>query len=287
MLTASQFAWGCCAAGDYPPPLPKRGPQYGPDPVCCLCGGETSGVGWHRKDGIAPTSTDMPSMACYASQTVCQACVATMQSSGWAQYVAAHPDRGLKAAFDQKEGKAQRAWNWLYSHHLFVAPDQHECPDRARWRDILANPPQPPFLAILTTSGKKQLIFKSRVAHSRDLFPLQFEDESMLIAPGDFVEALTDFDRLYQLGFSKDSILTGDYHNKTLLDVGISRWREAEGQARAWRAMNPQLWAVCHYVAQRPDGWESPTRMDYAPLPALPAPILSPHPPTSKQPSLF
>lgn len=182
-LTASQFAWACCTAGDYPPPIPRKGPHYGPDAVCCLCGGDTGGVGWHRKDGISSTSTDMPSMACYASQTVCQACVATMQSAGWAQYVAAHPERGLKAVFDQKEGKAQRQWNWLYSHHLFTWPNHHECPDRARWRDILANPPEPPFLAILTTSGKKQLIFKSRIAHSRDIFSLQFEDEQIPHSP--------------------------------------------------------------------------------------------------------
>ena len=54
MMTASQFAWRCCAAGDYPPPIPKRGERYGPDAICCLCGGATGGVGWHRKDGIAP-----------------------------------------------------------------------------------------------------------------------------------------------------------------------------------------------------------------------------------------
>ncbi len=48
-LTASQFAWRCCDAGAYPPPPPKRGEQYGPDLVCCLCGGDTGGIGWPRK----------------------------------------------------------------------------------------------------------------------------------------------------------------------------------------------------------------------------------------------
>lgn len=228
-------------------------------------------------------------MACYASQTVCQPCVATMQSTGWAQYVAAHPDRGLKAVFDQKEGKAQRAWNWLYSHHLFVWPDHHECPDRARWREILENPPQPPFLAILTTSGKKQLIFKARIAHALTRFPLQFEDEQILIDPLRFKVALADFDRLYLLGFSKDSILTGDYHHKTLLDVGIGRWRDAEAPAIDWRKRDPQLWAVCHYVAQRPADWEAPARMDYAPPVAPIIPVAAQNQPInlSHQPSLF
>lgn len=282
MMTASQFAWRCCAAGDYPPPIPKRGERYGPDAICCLCGGATGGVGWHRKDGIAPTSTDLPSIVCPVSQTVCQACVATMQSSGWAQYVAAHPERGLKAAFDQKEGKVPRPWNWLYSHHLFTALDHHECPDRARWREILANPPKPPFLAILTTSGKKQLIFKARIAYSRDGFPLQCEEESLLIRPAEFQCVLTDFMRLYLLGFSKDSILTGHYSPKALLDCGLSRWREAEAPLIEWRRRNPQLLAVVHYVAQRPANWEPPIRLAYQGIPAT-----KPPPPRVEQPSLF
>lgn len=264
--TTPQFAWACCQAGDFPPPEPKRGPRFGPDAVCCLCGGETAGVGWHRKDAIGATFTDFTLMARLASQTVCQACTATAKSDGWFRYVAAHPERGLPSHFPQKGDTPPRGWNWLYSHHLFVWPDHHECPDRARWRQILADPPAAPFLAILTTSGKKQLVFKSRVARNRDRFPLQFEDDTILIDPRRFQAALADFDRLYRLGFSKDSILTGDYHNKTLLDVGLSRWREAEAPALAWRKRDPALWAVCHYVAQRPEGWEPPARLDYVPM---------------------
>lgn len=265
-MTPSQFAWTCCQAGAYPPPEPKRGPRFGPDAVCYLCGGATGGVGWHRKDALGASFTDIPQAAQLPSATVCQSCVATTQSAGWIQYVTAYPERGLSAYFPQKEDKAPRGWNWLYSHHLFVAPNHHECPDRARWRTILANPPEPPFLAILAVSGKKQLIFKSRIAHSRERFPLQLEDETVLIEPARFAAALADFDRLYRLGFSKDSILTGDYHNKTLLDVGLSRWREAEAPALAWRKRDPALWAVCHYVAQRPEGWEPPARLDYVPM---------------------
>jgi len=258
-MTPSQFAWSCCQAGDFPPPTPARGD------VCCLCGGDTGGAGWPRNQAIGATFTDVPNMGCPASDTVCPACAATSKTDGWQQYVAAHPARGLPAWFPAKDGKRPRGWNWLYSHHLFLWPDRHECPDRARWREILADPPPAPFLAILAVSGKKQLIFKSRVALNSQLFPLQFDDDPIMIAPDRFRIAIADFDRLYRLGFSKDSILSGEYHNKTLLDVGLSRWREAEAPAVEWRRRDPQLWAVCHYVAQRPEGWEAPARMEYAP----------------------
>jgi hypothetical protein len=287
-LTAAQFAWACCQAGDFPPPAPKRGPRFGLDAQCCLCGGATEGVGWPRKLGVSDTFTDIPGMPMPASQTVCQACVATSKSDGWGQSVAAHPERGLKATFDQKEGKAARGWNWLYSHHLFVWPDHHECPDRARWRALLANPPPPPFLAILTTSGKKQLIFKSRLAWNRDVFPLQFEDESVLVAPSQFSVALADFMRLYLLGFSKDSVLSGNYHPASLMTAGAERWREAEAPASVWRRQHPQLWAVCHYVAQRPEDWEPPQRPACSAALSIPSPANPPpSTPAPPQGSLF
>lgn len=105
MLTAPQFAWACADAGDYPPPEPRKGARYGDDVVCALCGGETQGVGWPRKLGLPDTFTDIPYMVAPASQTLCQACVATARSEGWAQYIAAHPERGLKAAFDADCGR--------------------------------------------------------------------------------------------------------------------------------------------------------------------------------------
>lgn len=287
-MSASQFAWTCCDAGDYPPPIPKRGARYGADAACYLCGGDTRGVGWHRKDALGLSFTDVAQAAQLNSATVCQECAATTQASGWVQYVTAHPERGLKPHFDAKEGKAPRAWNWLYSNHLFVGPGYHECPDRARWREILADPPAPPFLMVIAPMGKKQLIFKSRVGYDRDAFPVQMDDESIWIRPPAFRAALADFMTLYLLGFSKDSILIGEYHPAALMTVGADRWRAAEEPARRWRRGDPLLWSVCHYLAQRPDGWEAPQRT--TPLIAMPTPILAPPvpvPPPQGQVTLF
>ena len=251
MLTPSQFAWECCNAGDFPPPIPKRGPRYGADAYCYLCGGETGGVGWHLKDVIGVSFTDITQALVPQSKTMCQACTATSKSEGWAQYVAAHPDRGLPAFFPKKDGGASpRALNWLYHSHLF-ALTHHECPDRKRWREILLSPPAPPFVAVLAASGKKQLIFKAKIADSSAIFPIQFEDESPLIQPSLLTAALADFERLYALGFSKDSILSGRYHSKSLLDVGPTTWKEADEPAQKWRQFEPQLWGVCHFIASR------------------------------------
>ena len=106
-------------------------------------------------------------------------------------------------------------------------------------------------MAVMATSGKKQLIFKSRIAESDEAFPVQFEDETVVVRPDRFREALDVFETLYRLGFSKDSILTGHYHPKTLMDVGPVRWRAEESRAAPWRQQEPQLWTICHFVAQK------------------------------------
>lgn len=259
------------------PPEPKRGPRFGPDAECYLCGGDTGGAGWHLKDAIGVSFTDVTQAQMPESKTMCQSCVAISKAEGWAQYVAAHPERGLSATFPAKEGKEPRALNWLYQSHLFVSPDHHECPNRGRWRELLLCPPDPPFLAVVAVSGKKQLIFKSRIAYSRDRFPVQMEDDLVTVMPTEFAVALEDFERLYLMGFSKDSILSSDYHPKTLMDVGISRWRAAHELTIEWRRNHPDLWRLCHFVSQRPEGWTPLARESIAdqdsqkPEPQLPA----------------
>jgi len=250
-LTPPQFAWACCSAGDYPPPQPKRGPRYAECAQCYLCGGETNSIGWPKKLAIAPTFTDVSAALMPASDAICQACAATSQAEGWAQSVNAHPERGLSAFFPQKEEKPPRAWNWLYSSHLFSSPDRHECPSRARWRALLVDPPEPPFIAIIAPMGKKQLIFKGEIALDRDLFPLRVDDDLLAFDRTKYRAAITDFERLYRFGLSKDSILSGRYSPKALLEIGAQAWREAERPAREWRSKSPQLWGLCHYVAQR------------------------------------
>lgn len=255
----TQFAWACCSGGDYPPPEPKKGERYGPDSQCALCGGATDGVGWPRKLGLPDTFTEIPRLAAPASQTLCQACTATLRTEGWAHYVAQHPERGFTDTFPAREGKRPRAINWLHSCHLF-ASGHHECPDRARWRELLLHPPEPPFLAIITLSGKKPLLFKSRIAMSQTQFPVQMEDQSVWVIPVQLKAALEAFMALYLMGCSKDAILTGHYPAVALITASTARWYLVEQTARYWRRGNPSLWILCHYLAQRPDGWVLPGR---------------------------
>ncbi|MBB1074523.1 hypothetical protein HUU62_08875 [Rhodoferax sp. 4810] len=243
--SAAQFAWKCCNCGNYPPP------RVGKDSHCWLCGGETNGVGWQLKDALSNNFTDCNSAARLDSNTLCQACAATASSVGWVQYVNSHPERGLWTHFPEKEGKMVRACNWLYFSHVFSLPDYHETPTRARWRDVLSDPPLPPFLLIMAVSGKKQILFKGRISYSRESYWVQYETTRIFIQRQQFIDCLTAFELLYNAGFSKDSILTGDYHKGQLLKVGLTAWREMENAIKPYRNTVPNLLSVVHFCATR------------------------------------
>jgi hypothetical protein len=186
------------------------------------------------------------------SETVCQACVATSASKGWEQYASRYPERGLWTHFpDKGNGRPPRAFNWLYTSHLF-RPGFHETPSRSRWRDLLTDPPEPPFLMILAISGKKQLIFRGRVSQSRAAFWVQADETRVLVRPERFRDCLADFESLYHAGFSKDSIVSGDYHSGQLAKTGLSVWKLLEDAIRPWRQDDPGLMLLCHHCAQKP-----------------------------------
>jgi hypothetical protein len=235
MQPSTHFAWSVLSMGDYPPA------RVGPDADCWLCGGPTVGAGWRMEDAIPPTYTNHTLAKCPTSRTVCQPCAALGSKETWERYVASRPELGLKTG---------HAMSWRCYSHLFAVSHHHEGPTRSRWREILLDPPAPPFLVVIAESGQKHLIFRSEIAYARDYFPVQFEERSILLVRVNFTACLESFERLYNLGFSKDSILSGQYHHGQMLKVGIGLWREAEGCFAPWRR-HPHLAALAHFVAQK------------------------------------
>lgn len=237
LQTATAFAWQCLSGGACLPPG-----AFGPDAVCWLCGGETGGIGWPLRDAIADTFTNHNLARRLDSRTICQACAALAHKDTWEDYVARHPDMGLKTGCTM---------SWRCYSHIFAA-GLHACPFRQEWRRWLLEPPPPPFLFVMSTSGQKHLIFRGRVAHDRENFPLQVEDDSVLVERGTFAQCLAAFEALYASGFSKKSITTGRYHHGQLLKVGLAAWRPLEERMRPWRRLRPRYVDVCENIGWRP-----------------------------------
>lgn len=250
-MTITQWAWhDCLGMDDWLPPEPrnKKKQRFGVDADCWLCGGHvTPESGWPLKDALAPTFTDFNQAKAPWSQTVCGACVALSRSDAYGYYARS---RGMPEFFPEKEGKKPRALNWLYSSHIFGA-GLHLQPDRKAWRDILLNPPEPPFAMIMAVNGKKHVIFKGAVSSSRDQFTVQ-ADETRIFVDLDNIKALmTEFESAYNQGFSKDSLLTGQYNQAAIMSAGLSVWRGIEASMAKWRSSHPGLMQLCHFCAQK------------------------------------
>lgn len=241
MTQATRFAWGCLGSPAWEPPETKRGSRYGTDAVCWLCGLDTDGRGWPRAQAISETFTNTTLAEAPASRTVCQPCTYFSSGESWKQYAAAHPDMGLKAV---------HPLSWRSYSHVFAA-GFHACPSRAEWRQWLLAPPKPPFLFAISESGQKHTIFRAQVSYSDDAYSVQIEEDAVWVERAAFSGCLQAFELLYNLGFSKDSIVSGDYHPAQLLRVGPRVWREAELAITPWRQRHPHLMRLAHFCARR------------------------------------
>lgn len=242
--TPTQFCWEILRLGDFPPPVPRKGSPYGPDAVCWLCGGPTHGAGWHWRDAIAETFTNPNLAAVPQSTTVCQACAAFASKQSWEHYVRLYPDRSLKTG---------HAMGWRNYSHVFARPNIHACPFRGGWKPWLLNPPDPPFLFAVSTSGQKHTIFRAAISYSRDHYAVQFEETRILVDRAAFAECLDAFETLYQAGFSKAEIVTGRYLSHKILRAGLLTWRAWEDTFAPWRRQHPRYVELAAFVATRPE----------------------------------
>lgn len=240
-MTPTAFAWAQIDGSLFPPPEPKRGPRFGADDRCWLCGGPTSGVGWPRATAFSDLFTTATLARVPTSATVCQPCVAMASKTTWDAYVANHPAMSLKTG---------QTMSWRnYSHAIWTG--HHECPNRARWRLLLLDPPAPPFLFVIAESAQKHLLFRASVAYDREAFPVQLEEDTLIVHRAAFRACLSAFERLYALGFSKDSIVSGRYHHGQMLNVGVQVWHAAESDFAPFRRLQPADVRLAAHVAQK------------------------------------
>jgi CRISPR type IV-associated protein Csf1 len=223
---------------------PSSKQEYSGADRCCICGGEADRFGkpWARKHAINESYGPLNSFAEPGSPAVCGACAYFAVGRTFADQVT-------------RRGLTVKLWpqaSWRSYSHLFSQRDGYVIGNKDAWRAFLANPPEPPFLAVLTTTGKKNILYRSTVAHSRDLFPVLVEEDVTWVERAVFQDVLKDFEAAYTSGFSKDSILSGDYSQAAVLALGIAAWRALEAPLAVHRAQRLPMLRLAHFVATRP-----------------------------------
>ncbi|MFM8006270.1 MAG: hypothetical protein ACKO86_15295 [Dolichospermum sp.] len=120
---------------------------------------------------------------------------------------------------------------------------------RVEIREFLLNPPDPPFTIAIAESGQKHIIPWAIEAQSRELFPVQFELDTVYVSDR-FKDLLSTYESLLGLGFSKSEIDTGDYRSDKLMKV-FDQYCDLDEIINKVR--NTRLLQLISYVAQTPD----------------------------------
>jgi CRISPR type IV-associated protein Csf1 len=132
------------------------------------------------KDHVKKTFTNLDIVKCPGSEYVCGCCVASLITVTTTVLF----DGDVKTG----RGAAPRTYSWVLTGHQNKAFSKKHF-DFAR--EMLSNPPAPPFSIVLADSGKKQIIFRAPVNFERDIFNVQFEEEQILVDRARFEELLT------------------------------------------------------------------------------------------------
>lgn len=136
----------------------------------------------------------------------------------------------------KKVGKLYaRNWSWLISkdksYPVIDKETVSELPTRGLIRDWLINPPEPPFTIAIAESGQKHILFLSKEAQDKEVFPVLFEHDLLTIDRLKFIDVLTDYEALMKLGLTKTEINSGNYKIQNLMKIYDSlEFRECDNR---------------------------------------------------------
>lgn len=147
---------------------------------CYLCGGELSG-GISKKKLLPSTFTDHNGAKAPGSDYCCTGC---------SFCILTNPDR-------------RQALRWF----TFSASQEGlRILNRPDLRDVLVNPPEPPFVLAAPVSQKKHIALRAQVSYSRDRYLCNLEDETIEVNRREIATLLDFVEALLAIGYSKGDL---------------------------------------------------------------------------------
>lgn len=159
------------------------GNNHNPGTHRCYYCGASCDEQYKTDDYVKDTFTNRDIVKFPQSKYVCRGCV---ESLGNGEDTMLMID-GTTKVRQNARGMCPRMYSWvLFPDHKLAGTKAHV----KQWRELLINPPEPPFAVILADSGQKQLIFRAPVAMDRNNFSVMLEDEIIEITPEGLAERI-------------------------------------------------------------------------------------------------
>jgi len=140
-------------------------------------------------DYVKDTFTNRDIIKYPGSSFVCAGCVESMgRGSDEMKMI----DGTIKKR-ENDRGMQPRMYSWIITENGKHAATKAHI---KLLREIILNPPQPPFVILLADSGQKQLLFHAPVSMSQDIFPVMLEEEIIMVVPTELHERINIANKL-------------------------------------------------------------------------------------------
>lgn len=206
-------------------------------------------MGWPQRGRPAfdpATFTNVNAAAVPTSWTVCQACVYLSTNEGWRDHL---------ARTGQPTPESQRL-GWRNYSHVFSPgiPSGHRRLGRAELREVLLAPPTPPFVLCIALTGQKHTLFRAQIAYSSGMFPVQMEEETLIVDHARLRACLAAVEAGLAAGLTRDDLSSGAPPPHRIARLGIRVWRRLDGEVAHWRAYERDLLRLALHIGRRLDG---------------------------------
>lgn len=134
---------------------------------CFYCGNQCNND-YLIKDYIKSTFTNYDIVKNPNSNYICDECIWAFSSD----------QQIILIDGEIKEKQSPRNFSWIIIKDKKIAATKRNIKEL---REIILNPPKPPFKIVLSDSGQKHLLFRAIWAQSQDNYLIQFEEEQIII----------------------------------------------------------------------------------------------------------
>lgn len=205
------------------------------DNYCYYCGKVCSDK-YHIKDFVKKTFTNVD-IVCYpGSKYICEEC-----------YYFFNSNSEIIMIDGEKRIGPPRLYSWIITNDKKIAATKKHIKEL---RDIVLNPPELPFRIILSDSGKKNLVFRAKLARIKNNYPVQFEEEIVYVNIEELKNRLLLADKL-SAAIGKIAILNCDeisyaitiynyYNNLNDYEKWLKIYRQPLSRLASWLAKNKE-----------------------------------------------
>jgi CRISPR type IV-associated protein Csf1 len=149
---------------------------------CFYCGGACDET-HHVKNYVKKTFTNRDIVLKPSSSYVCSGCVCSLNERADIKLI----DGEVRVC------QKTRLYSWLFDSEGRTAFTKAHT---SIIKNVVLNPPDPPFGIVFATSGQKQLLFRSVVSWSKDNYPVKLEEETIIVNISDLKKLLSIAERV-------------------------------------------------------------------------------------------